>query len=380
MLPAAYSTRLSLAEVLPSSLSALHGVENPLGLREVQRAVIVLVDGLGASSLRERAGHARFLAPRLTKGTTIDAGFPTTTASAIATLCTGVTPGSHGLVGYRVRDVANDRIVNQLSGWDAQMDPATWQRQATVFELARQQGIASYAIGQLRYRDSGFTQAVLRGAQYVPAQQLADRFAAAKAILDRGGRSLVYLYVHELDVAAHAKGWESPAWLAELETLDAEISGLAVHLRSGEGAFVTADHGVLDVPQSSHVLFDTVPELIAGVRHVGGDPRCLQLYLEDGASASDADALAAAWQDVEGDRAWVGTRTEARAAGWFGADVDPEVLPRIGDVLVAARRRIAYYDSRDNNPSGRAMIGQHGSLTPEETRVPLIPLGDFARA
>jgi hypothetical protein len=47
---------------------------------------------------------------------------------------------------------------------------------------------------------------------------------------------------------------------------------------------------------------------------------------------------------------------------------------------VAARRRVAYYDSRENNPSGRAMIGQHGSLTPEETRVPLIPLGQFAGA
>lgn len=378
MLPAAYSTRLSLAEVLPSSLSALSGAENPLGLGEVQRAVVVLVDGLGASSLRERAGHARFLAPRLTKQTTIDAGFPTTTASAIATLCTGVTPGSHGLVGYRVLDAANDRVVNQLSGWDAQMDPATWQRKATVFEQARQQGIASYAIGQLRYRDSGFTRAVLRGAQYVPAQQMADRFAAAKAILDRGGQSLVYLYIHELDVAAHAKGWESPAWLAELETLDAELSDLARHLGRGEGAFVTADHGVLDVPHTSHVLFDTVPELVAGVRHVGGDPRCLQLYLEDGASASDADTLAAAWQAIEGERSWVGTRAEASAAGWFGSDVDPEVLPRIGDVLVAARRRVAYYDSRESNPSGRAMIGQHGSLTPEETRVPLIPLGDFA--
>lgn len=376
MLPAPYSSGLSLADVLPSSLAAIRGETNPLGLPRIKRAVVILADGLGAAALKARAGHARHLAPRLGRSSIIESGFPTTTAAGLATLCTGVTPGRHGMVGYRVLDAAHDRTVNQLNGWDERIDPASWQRQPTMFERAAAAGIPSYAIGRAKHSDSGFTRAVLRGADYVAAQSIADRFRAARDILDRGGASLVYLYVHELDVAAHAHGWESDRWLAQLEALDAEVAAFAASLRMSEGALVTADHGVLDVPTTSQVLFDTVPGLLDGVRHVGGEPRCVQLYLEPDASGGQADALAAAWRDAEGTRAWVASRAEAVAAGWFGRVVDPEVLPRIGDVIVAARKRVTYYDSRASAAS-RAMIGQHGSLTAEETRVPLIRLGAF---
>lgn len=377
MLPAAFTTRLSLAAVLPSSVDALLSAENPLGLRPVERIIVVVVDGLGAASLRARSGHARFLAPLLTKQTTIDSGFPTTTAAALATLCTGTTPGTHGLVGYRVLDSASDRLVNQLNGWDDRLDPATWQRSQTVFERAARSGIHAYAIGQPRYSDSGFTRAVLRGAQYLSGKRVADRFEAARNILRSPGPSLTYLYVSELDTVAHASGWESPAWTAELEGLDAEVVGLARALGRSDGIIVTADHGVIDVPHTAHVLFDTAPELVDGVEYVGGEPRCLQLYLSD-RSGQAADRVASVWKDVEGERSWIATRDEAIDAGWFGGPVADAVLPRIGDVIVAARRRVAYYDSRDPAESGRNMIGQHGSLTPEETRVPLIRLGAIA--
>lgn len=377
MLPAPYSHGLSLADILPSSLASLQGQNNTLNLPTADRTVVILVDGLGAAALRARNGHARYLSARLSKSTTITSGFPTTTAAAIATLCTGVTPGRHGLVGYRVLDAAHDRTVNQLNGWDDRLDPALWQRHPTVFEQAGGQGIPTYAIAQARHSDSGFTRAVLRGAQYVPANRISERFAAARAILDRGGKALVYLYVHELDVAAHAHGWQSDAWLTQLESLDSEAAAFGAGLRTREAALVTADHGVLDVPRDAQILFDTVPELIAGIRHIAGDPRCLQLHLEPGSTPSDADTLAERWRDAEGDRAWVATRAEAVAAGWFGAEVDTVVLPRVGDVIVAARRRVTYYDSRDANTTSRNMIGQHGSFSDDEIRVPLIRLGGY---
>jgi hypothetical protein len=57
--------------------------------------------------------------------------------------------------------------------------------------------------------------------------------------------------------------------------------------------------------------------------------------------------------------------------------VDAEVAPRIGDLIVAARKRIAYYDSRAASQKGRSMIGQHGSWSPEETTVPLLRFGAY---
>jgi hypothetical protein len=127
---------------------------------------------------------------------------------------------------------------------------------------------------------------------------------------------------------------------------------------------------MVDVPASAHVIVP--PELLAGVRHVGGEPRCLQLYLEPG---TDPDAVAALWRDREGARAWVATRDEAIDAGWFG-EVDTAVRPRIGDVLVAARKKYAFYSDPDD--SARRMIGQHGSLTADELTIPLLRFGAFA--
>ncbi|TFC52608.1 alkaline phosphatase family protein [Cryobacterium sp. TMT1-21] len=377
MLPARQFSPLRLADVLASSLSSVLGRPNPLGLGPASKAVVVLADGLGVSSLRARAGHARFLNSLLTKTSVVDGVFPSTTAAGIATLTTGVPPGQHGLVGYRVFDAERDRVVNQLTGWDAGMQPEIWQRQRTVFQQATDAGVPGFAIGPRRYAASGFTQAVLRGARYVSAESLADRFAAARHLLDTEPRALVYLYVPELDVAAHAQGWESARWLAELETLDGALARFAGGLRADEGLLVTADHGIVDVPSTRQVLFDTVPELVANVRHIGGDPRCVQLYLEPGLGGDSAQALADAWSDVEGARAWVFTREDAIRAGLFG-EIAAEVRPRIGDVIVAARKLVAYYDSRESNQSARSMVGQHGSLTDEELRVPLIRSGAFS--
>ncbi|HJX74757.1 MAG TPA: hypothetical protein VJ247_00285, partial [Gaiella sp.] len=86
------------------------------------------------------------------------------------------------------------------------------------------------------------------------------------------------------------------------------------------------------------------------------------------------------WREAEGGRSWVASRAEAIDAGWFGHDVHPHVAPRIGDILIAARKSIAYYDSRSATPHARNMVGQHGSFSPEEMNVPLLKFGAFSGA
>lgn len=378
MLPALNSRRFRLADVFPSALESVRGRQNVLGLPPVDHAVILLVDGLGTHPLMARAGHARSIAPLVGKATTIDAGFPTTTASSLATLTTGEAPGVHGLVGYSVLDPLHDRVVNQLSGWDDRLDPATWQRCPTVFERARGEGVRSVVVSSERYGDSGFTRAILRGADYRAGASLSDRAAVVSDILGSSEKAIVYLYVPELDATAHATGVGSREWTERLEELDSMVAGLTRDLGAREGLLLTADHGVLDVPETSHVLIDSDAALVDGVRHIAGEPRCLQLHLEPSLRAPDRLALLDRWRESENNRAWVASRDEAVAAGWFGPTVDPEVLPRIGDIIVAARKRIAYYDSRAANQSGRSMIGQHGSLSAEETSIPLVRYGAFA--
>ncbi len=377
MISAMSSSRPSLADVLPSCLASVIAHGNRLHLPPVNRAVVLLVDGLGMSSLRERVGHARTLASALTKASVAVAGCPTTTAANLATFTTGVSPGLHGLVGYSVLDPANNRIVNQLSGWDRDLDPATWQRMPTVFEQAATHGVPSVVVAQERYRDSGFTHAVLRGARYVSGKSIADRFAAARTVMDSIDTGIIYIYVPELDQTAHAAGWRSRAWTEWLETLDAELGKFIASLEPTEGLLVTADHGVLDVPARSHVLFGDEPSLIDGIRFVAGEPRCLQLHFEPDASPEVRETVLERWRKAEGERAQVMTRHEAVQSGWFGPDIHPEVEPRIGDILVAARKAVAYYDLRSVSQAGRLMVAQHGSFSSDETIVPLLRFGAF---
>ena len=366
MLPAAKTSRFSLADVVPNCLEALAGRRGRLGLAPVTHAVVLLADGLGRTALETHRGHARTLASRLDADPAISPGFPTTTASSLATLTTGTLAGENGMVGYRALDPQSGRVVSLLNG-DPAIDSATWQRRPTLFETS---DVRSVVIASPRHHDSWFTQAVLRGAEYRGEASMSERFAAARRELASPRPTLVYLYIAELDVEGHARGLDSARWVAALETLDAEVASLASALGPRQGLLVTADHGMVDVPAEAQVMI--APELLDQVRAVAGEPRCLQLHLTAGA---DVDAVAGSFRDALGARAWVATRREAIEAGWFGP-VDPEVLPRIGDVLVAARKSHAFYTDPDD--TARRMVGQHGSLTPDETQIPLLRFGAFA--
>ncbi|SKA85377.1 Type I phosphodiesterase / nucleotide pyrophosphatase [Agreia bicolorata] len=377
MLPATRSDEPRLSDVLPSCLAAVTSEDNRLGLPAVSKAVVVLVDGLGASALRQRTGHARFLASRFFKKATLVSGFPTTTAAALASLTTGASPGQHGLVGYSALVPASQRVANQLTGWAADMEPSVWQRRSTVFEHATAAGISAMAVGPRRYESSGFTDAVLRGAHYLAADSISERFEVARSVLDRDARSISYVYVPELDMTAHAHGWQSDRWTHLLEELDSAMQSFVRTLRTDEGVLLTADHGVVDVPQTSQVLFGTDAQM-KGVVHVAGDPRCLQLHLESDISADTRQTVLDAWRASEGHRAWVLTRDEAIDAGWFG-EVADAVRPRIGDIIVAAAKNVVYYDVRKPHDPSRRMIGQHGSWSSDELIVPLLRFGAFER-
>lgn len=369
MLPAAKTHKMSLADVVPNCLDSLLGRRGRMGLPLVERAIVLVVDGLGHAALSAHAGYARTLSSRLAVDPAIGSGFPSTTVAGLTTITTGVTAGEHGLVGYRVLDPEHDRVVNQLSGWEG-LDPHTWQRARTLFEAAEADGVASTVISHPRYRDSDMTRAVLSGAAFVGASDADERVSRLRSVLSAPGPALVYYYLNDVDAAGHAHGMDSVEWVSALEDFDAELRHVLNLLGPRDGLLVTADHGMVDVPEYAHRI--VAPPLLEGVRHIAGEPRCLQLHLETG---FDADAVAERWRASEGKRAWIATRTQAIEAGWFGP-VAPEVAARIGDVLIAARGVHAYYADPDDR--SRGMVGQHGSLTQAELAVPLLRFGAYA--
>jgi len=378
--PTAPDATANLADVFPSCLVALGaaddawlrstGLEARIALRPARSAIVVLVDGLGAGALAARAGHARWLASGKRR---LRSGFPTTTAAALSTLTTGRSPGTHGVVGYSGWNPDSGTVMNLLSGWDDDV-PAGWLLAPTLFTRAHELGVDPVVVGPARYRSSGMTANVLGGARYVPADSIAQRVDAALAET-ASGRSLVYLYVPELDSIGHKHGWQSDRWTAALEQLDGELARLDARSAADVGVVVTADHGVLDVPEHANIAID--PLLLTDVVGVAGDPRCRQLTVAPG---TDVRGLVGAFRARYGKKAYVASRDEAIAAGWFGP-VSDAVVDRIGDVIVVARGSWAFNDDRGlrAGETPKRMLGQHGAMTDDETLVPLRLAGAFAQ-
>ncbi|MFT4210586.1 MAG: alkaline phosphatase family protein [Microbacterium sp.] len=372
-LPARPAGARSLTEVLPILIDALEGTSAVLP--PVRSGIVFVLDGLGARNLAARRAHGRFLAAAMGRKDVARSVFPSTTAAALTSLLTAAWPGEHGVVGYRVRLPETGVVVNQLNGWEGGgLDPLTWQRAEPLLMQEARRGRPCFVVSKPDYVTSGFTAATLRGAEIHGAGALDERVELAAHLARSHEGALVYLYGPELDVVGHRKGADSDEWAFALEAVDAAARRLHEAVGATAGILVTADHGMVDVAPSRHVLFGEGP-LTDGVTAVGGEPRMLHLYAAEGA-ASD---LHAAWSASERDRAWVLTRDEAIGAGLFGPHVDEAVAARIGDVLVVARARLAYYDDRVADTSPRKMVGQHGSLSDEETTVPLIRLGAFSR-
>jgi hypothetical protein len=360
----------SLASVLPSVADRL-GVSRYAGrdvfdLPAVPRTVVVLVDGLGHDLLLQRSGHAPFLRSHLASARRVPCGFPTTTATSMGSLGTGLLPGAHGLVGMQVLDPDTDRLVNELS-WEDGPDPVRWQPNETVFETLEDAGVAVTMVGPWYFKGSGLTTAALRGGGFRSGRTLDDRVDAVASAVRESRRSLVYLYWGEVDKIGHVHGCQSWQWGDEVEAVDAALARLAARVPDDTSIVITADHGMVDVPFEARVDLALEPELMHGIRHLGGEPRCLQLYTE----AGERDAVESMWRSRLRGSATVHTREQLLEAGWFGP-VRREVERRIGDLVVITAPSFAVVHSGLMRPEIVRLLGLHGSTSQAELAVPVI--------
>ena len=370
----------SVAEVFPSAIAAVTGDDlgDRIGLPCGVRAVIVLVvDGLGRRNLDRAAVHAPTLAAAT--GPTFDAPFPSTTAVSLTTFGTARPPGEHGLTSYSVAMPEHDRPLicltwtwdQQVGGDDARDDvpPEAFQPHPTAFAAAPGRGARAVTVLRPEFVTSGLTRAGLRDGRVVVAAGLDETLAAAVDAATGPDPVVIYAHHPDLDASGHWYGPHTDPWDTELTRVDAAIAGLVDRLPSDTALVVTADHGMVHVPQEGFVELADRPDLLDGVRVLTGDGRARQLHTRPGAAA---DVLAA-WREDVGADGHVVTREEAIAAGWFGPHVEERVAARIGDVLAVAHAPIAWVH-RDLDLFGGRLPGMHAGLTRTELEVPVLVL------
>ena len=332
---------------------AEHDVD-PASFRHV---CVIMVDGLGEQLINSYGGYAPALRKSLNLGP-LDAAFPTTTAASLTSLGTGAAPGAHGIAGYEVRNPDGNggagSVMNHLSGWDQSVDPHTWQPLPTVLERHHtNRRVLTISLG--KYRGTGLTEAGLRGGDFVDAVGYNARVTYALEALSSRTPTTVYLYWGEIDAAGHRYGVGSDEWLQQLEELNSALKRLAERAPAWAALFVTADHGMVNVPEQRRIDYSGV---------------------EDASDAARA-ATAQRWAQYWGERAWVIDSRDLMRAGYFGPIVTDAARSRIGDLMVCARDDWALYDMRHYQERALHMVGQHGSLTDAERLVPLRMLKTF---
>ncbi|MEV7535733.1 alkaline phosphatase family protein [Streptomyces hydrogenans] len=366
----------SLGDLLPTLVAGqgVPGFDARIAeLTPADRACVFLVDGLGWEQILAHPDEAPYLTSLLGSsrggtGRPITAGFPATTATSLASVGTGRAPGAHGLGGYMVRNPDTGELMNQLK-WRPWTPPKVWQPYPTVFQQAHEAGIHTAQVSSPIFEQTPLTQIALSGGTFHGRLSGEERMDLAAEQLACGDRSLVYTYYSELDGAGHRFGLDSDAWRGQLMLVDRLVRRLAEQLPARSALYVTADHGMVDVPfdEEHRIDVDEDWELRAGVALLGGEGRARHVYAVPGA---EADVLTC-WREVLGEQFWVAGRDEAIALGWFGDTVDERVYGRIGDVVAAAHEDVALVASV-GEPLETRMAGMHGSMTPAEQLVPLL--------
>lgn len=335
-----------------ASDSAAAEAASHFGLETGLPVIMILVDGLGLSSLTEHLAHAPTLRRLSAHRRASQTCAPSTTAAALTTFATGCLPGSTRMVGYSVRrgpDVMN--LLRFAPGVDA----ATWQPAETIFETLGQG--ASCVVTDPKFVASGLTKAAMRGAAFVGASSLSERFAQAVQRVF-AGVPLVYVYWAALDKAGHHDGPHSPAWKNALEDFDAELAGLLRAVQGRAQVMLTADHGMVETGERIDIAADSA--LSTGVELIAGEGRAVHVH-----AAEEAADVESRWRERLGDRAWVFNRDEIPSVIGPGPGAT-----LVGDLLVMPKGRSVIVDSRTQSASSIAMRGVHGSLTAEEMLIP----------
>jgi predicted AlkP superfamily pyrophosphatase or phosphodiesterase len=354
-----------LSNLVPALLHRSNGAPSWLPATAVKatQVVLFLLDGLGWDQLQERS----HLTPTLSamQGGPITSVVPSTTATALTSLTTGFSPARHGVLGYRLR-VGPASVMNVLR-WSTDegdmrkaVPPADFQ---TIKPFA---GIKPPVVTRIEFEGGGFSEAHLAGVRNHGWGTTSTLVTNVSRLL-ADGEPFIYAYYEGIDKVAHEYGLKGPHYLAELAFVDRLVGELIEVLPQGAALVVSSDHGQVQVGNDVVILHPEVSNLM---ELQSGEGRFRWLHARPGR----ADALADAARRHHSHQGWVRTRQEAVAEGWFGGELSPRFEARLGDVVLAARQPVAFFDPAEvlPSPKARPLIGRHGSLTRAEMWVPLL--------
>lgn len=348
--------------------------ELPAAVIAAHRHVIVwLIDGFASAYLGKTPGL------RADRIATIRSTFPSTTACAITSLLTGLTPAQHGLLGWHTFLPGPQRTLTVLlareTGADGRRHPLDARG---LGERIRLPPLSS----RLSRDTTFFTPAsiahspynrCLRGRARVVAFERIEEIALkvgehVRSASRCGGLQYSYVYWSHLDHLGHEHGPGSTEVAAHLAEIETAYQCLCSALE-GSGALLvtTTDHGMRAVSRRLDLRdFPRVRDCLA--QPLSGEARAAIAHLRPGLHRRFRESITEAF----------GSAVELLHAEEWLADPaqgngnpHPELAARAGDYLLLPDGDSYLCDPRGDDAPPE-FLGAHGGRTLEETVIPVL--------
>ena len=329
----------------------------PPSVADASAVVVLVLDGLGWRQLEQRANVAPVL--NSLAGGPISTVAPSTTATALSSIATGLTPAEHGILGYRM--LMRGAVTNMLR-WAT--DEGVRRHDVSPREFQPARAFCGQRVPYVTSQEligSSFSDAHLFGGVAHGYRALSSLPVVVSELV-RSGATFVHAYYPGVDKIAHERGF-GEFYDAELACADRMVDDLLNRLPRDAVVLVTADHGQVEV--RDRLLYPS-DDLLRLIELQSGEGRMRWMHARPGA---EVELFEAACEEFGG-VAWVRRRSEAIAEGWFGPHFPAPMNGRLGDVVIAPFAPVSLFEEADSGPFN--LICRHGSLTEDEVLVPLI--------
>ncbi len=340
-----------------------------------KNVIFIVLDGLGYKYIKEQ-GNSFFSKHLIGNCTSV---FPSTTATAITSFLTGMSPAQHAVTGWFVylKELGTISAILPFKpryGGEIFSKSNIYAKdifkQSTIFENINRK---SYTLTNDYIINSDYTKFYSKGSTSVAyKKENLENFIMNLMTLtqDIPNEKFIYAYWPTFDSLAHKNGIHSLNCKNHFQELAKALEDFVYSIRNTDSiVIITADHGLIDSPKDTLIDIDQHPKLKETlVIPLSGDPRASYCYVRQGMADTFEEYVKEHLSDV----CSIYKSSELVENHFYGLDEpDPKLWDRIGDYVLIPKENYVIKD-KVLGESPHYYTGHHGGVSEDEMYVPII--------
>lgn len=356
--------------------------------KNYKNIILFLIDGLGFYQWGKFGNKFPLFKQIDKKGLLkkITSVFPSTTATALNTINSGLTPAEHGLFEWTLYIKEIDKTIETLPykqiGKKKEPLPENIASEilfnfSTIYQKLNKHNINSFSFLNKAYISS-YSKLSRKGSAPIDFLNFSDLVVKLKnQIIQNKGRNYFFVYWDKVDSLSHAYGPSNEAYQIELSKishlfLTQFIKKLDKKTKKQTLLIITADHGQIDVNPRETVYLNKDKKLINSLQKdqnkeiilPTGSARDVFLHIQENKLEETYKYL----KEKLKNKADVIKTNEAITLGLFGGKVKPKFKTRLGNLIILPYKNYTIWRKYEDKKFKH--FGHHGGLSKQEMLVP----------